>query len=104
MQWEPGVYSLTEQVSDVPSPYTSRLRSQGSSALGTQGRAVTYGRGRPDLVPAMLRWIPAAAVLVALLAVSPLWPWSRGWGWAPAGMVAVTLVTIVLFTLSIAPA
>ena len=51
-----------------------------------------------------MRWIPLVAVLVALALVVPLWPWSRGWTWAPAGMVAVTLVTILLFTLSVTPA
>lgn len=51
-----------------------------------------------------MRWLPSIAVLLALLVVAPLWPWSRGWGWAPAGMVGVTLASIVLFTLSFAPA
>lgn len=50
-----------------------------------------------------MRWLPTVAVLVALVLVSPWWPWSRGWGWTPAGMVAVTLATIVLFTLSVTP-
>ncbi len=50
-----------------------------------------------------MRWLPTIVVLLALLAVSPRWPWSRGWGWAPAGMVGVTLATIVLFTLSVDP-
>lgn len=51
-----------------------------------------------------MRWLPAVVVLVAVVLVSPIWPWSRGWGWVPAGMVGVTLATIVAFTLSVAPA
>lgn len=51
-----------------------------------------------------MRWLPTVAVLVALVLVAPWWPWSQGWGWTPAGMVAVTLATIVLFTLTVAPA
>lgn len=43
------------------------------------------------------------AVAVMLVLVMPLWPWSRGWGWVPAGMVAVTLGTIALFTWSVVP-
>ena len=43
------------------------------------------------------------AVVATLVLVLPLWPWSRGWGWVPAAMVGVTLATIVLFTLSVAP-
>lgn len=51
-----------------------------------------------------MRWIPSIVVVVTLVAVAPLWPWSRGWTWAPAAMVGVTAVTILLFTLSVAPA
>lgn len=51
-----------------------------------------------------MRWLPTVVVFLALLLVSPFWPWSRGWGWTPAGMVGVTLATIVLFTLSVVPA
>jgi len=51
-----------------------------------------------------VRWLPTIAVLITLVLVAPLWPWSRGWGWTPAGMVTVTLATIVLFTVSVAPA
>lgn len=43
-------------------------------------------------------------VVVAMVLVAPLWPWSRGWGWTPVGMVGVVLATIVVFTLSVAPA
>lgn len=50
-----------------------------------------------------VRWLPALGVVAILVLVAPLWPWSRGWGWVPAGMVAITLATIVLFTLSLAP-
>lgn len=45
------------------------------------------------------------AVLAALtLFVAPLWPWSRGWTWAPAGMLAMGLASLVLFSLSVVPA
>jgi hypothetical protein len=44
-------------------------------------------------------------VLIGLLAVGalPIWPWSRGWGWAPFGIVAIGLATLVLFRLAIVP-
>ena len=51
----------------------------------------------------IVRWLPSLFVFVALVLAAPLWPWSRGWGWTPAAMVGVTLMTIVLFTLSVAP-
>ncbi len=45
------------------------------------------------------------AVLAALtLFVAPLWPWSRGWTWAPAGMLAMGLASLVLFSLNVVPA
>jgi len=44
------------------------------------------------------------AVVIAFVVVVPLWPWSRGWGWVPAGMVGVILTTILLFTYSFLPA
>lgn len=51
----------------------------------------------------MWRWVPSLVILVALLAVLPYWRHSRSWGYTPAGMVAVILATVVLFTLSIEP-
>lgn len=44
-------------------------------------------------------------VLIGLLAVGalPLWPWSRGWGWAPFGIVAIGLATLLLFRYSVVP-
>lgn len=33
--------------------------------------------------------IPSIVVAVVLLLAMPLWPWSRGWGWIPTGMVGV---------------
>lgn len=51
----------------------------------------------------VLRWTPLVAVLLVAVLVAPLWRWSRGWGWTPAGMVAVIAGTIALFTLSVTP-
>jgi hypothetical protein len=44
-------------------------------------------------------------VLSALIVfVAPLWPWSRGWTWAPAGMLAMGLAGVVLFSFTVVPA
>jgi len=40
--------------------------------------------------------------LMAIL-VAPVWRWSRGWGWAPFGMLAMGLVTLIVFSLTVAP-
>jgi hypothetical protein len=45
----------------------------------------------------------AAVVAVLMALVAPLWPWSRGWSWAPAGMFAMGLATILLFSYAIVP-
>jgi hypothetical protein len=46
-----------------------------------------------------------SAILIALVLVFvlPVWPWSRGWGWAPAGIVAMGLGTMIVFSLSVVP-
>lgn len=40
--------------------------------------------------------------LFAILA-APVWRWSRGWGWAPFGMLAMGLATMIIFSLTVAP-
>ena len=52
----------------------------------------------------VLAYLPGIVVLVALVLVLPLWPWSRGWGYVPAAMVGVVLGSIVLFTFAFVPA
>lgn len=42
-------------------------------------------------------YLPLALVGLLLLLVLPVFPWSRGWGWAPAGMVGVVLLTLLVF-------
>jgi hypothetical protein len=48
--------------------------------------------------------IPALILAVLVVAAAPLWPWSRGWTWAPAGMLAMGLATLLLFSYSVVPA
>lgn len=42
-------------------------------------------------------------IVIGLLGVGalPVWPWSKGWGWAPFAIVAIGFVTLLLFRLSI---
>ncbi|MFT5222005.1 MAG: hypothetical protein ACI867_000302 [Glaciecola sp.] len=48
-------------------------------------------------------YAPAIIVAVVLLLTVPLWPWSKGWSWIPAAMIAmiaaivwfVTVVTVL---------
>jgi hypothetical protein len=45
-----------------------------------------------------------AIVAAMTVFVAPLWPWSRGWTWAPAGMLAMGLVTMLVFASTVVPA
>jgi hypothetical protein len=44
-------------------------------------------------------------ILIGLLMVGavPIWPWSKGWGWAPFGIVAIGFATLLLFRFSVVP-
>ncbi len=51
---------------------------------------------------------PVTTVTTALfgllaIGVAPLWPWSKGWSWAPFGMILMGLLTFVIFSLSVVP-
>ncbi len=50
----------------------------------------------PNLVPMVL-------VGLLVLGALPFWPWSKGWGWAPAGILGMGLATLVLFQLAVLP-
>jgi hypothetical protein len=47
---------------------------------------------------------PVAIIAFLTVFVAPLWPWSRGWTWAPAGMLAMGLATMVMFAFTVIPA
>lgn len=51
----------------------------------------------------MQNLVPAIILAVVVLFVAPLWPWSRGWGWPPAGILAIGLVTLLLFSWAVVP-
>jgi len=47
--------------------------------------------------------VPAVIVALLMVAAMPLWPWSKGWGWAPAGILAMGLATILVFSWTVVP-
>ncbi len=49
-------------------------------------------------------FVPAVVLATLLILAAPLWSWSRGWGWAPAGMIAIGLVTLIAFSFAVIPA
>jgi hypothetical protein len=45
---------------------------------------------------AVLATILLIVVILLLLGAVPAWPYSRGWGYGPSGILAVVLVIILL--------
>ncbi len=52
----------------------------------------------------MIPVLQVTIVAALTVFVAPLWPWSRGWTWAPAGMLAMGLAGILLFSATVVPA
>jgi hypothetical protein len=52
----------------------------------------------------MLQVVPTVLLGLLVIAALPVWSWSRGWGWAPAAMLAMGLVTLVVFSFTVSPA
>ena len=47
----------------------------------------------------MLGTILLVVLILLLLGAIPSWPYSRGWGYAPSGIVGVILVVVVILLL-----
>ena len=47
--------------------------------------------------------LPLILLALLMVAAAPLWPWSRGWGWPIAGMLAMGLATYALFQFAVVP-
>lgn len=45
----------------------------------------------------MLRTILIILLILALLGAFPAWPYSRGWGYAPSGVLLVVVILALLF-------
>jgi len=51
----------------------------------------------------VIQVVPTVLLALLVIAVMPIWPYSRGWGWPPAGILGMGLATMVLFSLTVAP-
>jgi hypothetical protein len=51
----------------------------------------------------VIQVVPTVLLALLVIAVMPVWPYSRGWGWPPAGILGMGLATMVLFSLTVAP-
>jgi hypothetical protein len=48
----------------------------------------------------MLFWILIILLVVLLVAAVPTWPYSSGWGYSPAGVLAVILLVLLVLWLT----
>jgi hypothetical protein len=48
----------------------------------------------------MLGWILVIVLLLLLLGAMPAWPYSRGWGYGPSGILGLLLVIILILALT----
>lgn len=44
----------------------------------------------------MLFWILLIVLIIAIVGAFPAWPYSRGWGYYPSGIVAALLIILLL--------
>jgi hypothetical protein len=51
----------------------------------------------------VLQVVPTVLLGLLVILALPVWNWSRGWGWAPAGMLAMGLGSLVLFSFTVTP-
>lgn len=46
-----------------------------------------------------MSWIVLLIVLLLLLGALPSWPYSRGWGYYPSGLLGLILIVILVLAL-----
>jgi hypothetical protein len=63
------------------------------------------GRPTPPMTTGseVVQIVPTVLLALLVIFVMPVWPHSRGWGWPPAGILAMGLATLVLFSLTVVP-
>lgn len=47
----------------------------------------------------MLAWILLIVLILLLLGALPSWPYSRGWGYGPSGILGLLLVVLIVLWL-----
>ena len=48
----------------------------------------------------MLSTILLVVIILALIGVLPAWPHSRGWGYAPSGVLTLVVIVLLVLVLS----
>ncbi len=47
----------------------------------------------------MLGWILLIVLIILLLGAVPAWPYSRGWGYYPSGILGLLLIVVLVLLL-----
>ncbi len=47
----------------------------------------------------MIGWILLLLLIVLLIAAVPAWPYSRGWGYFPSGILGLLVIVIIVLLL-----
>jgi len=76
----------------------SHARHRGACEL--QGRPAIVRRAHPPVEVCMaLSTILLIVLVLLLIGAVPSWPYSRGWGYGPSGILGVILVVVVVLAL-----
>jgi len=54
----------------------------------------------PFMGAAMLSTILVVVLILLLLGAIPSWPYSRGWGYGPSGILGIVLIVILILALT----
>ena len=79
----------------IATPPQRRGTKQGNQIVGLALIRQTNARRRD-----MLGTILLIILILLLLGAIPAWPYSRGWGYAPGGLISVVLIIVVVLLLT----
>jgi hypothetical protein len=68
-------------------------------SLGTPWRPGLLNR-HPTMGATMLTTILIVLLILLLLGAIPSWPYSRGWGYGPSGILGIVLIVILILALT----
>jgi Protein of unknown function (DUF3309) len=55
---------------------------------------------RPMMGAAMLTTVLIVLLILLLIGAIPSWPYSRGWGYGPSGILGIVLIVVLILALT----
>jgi hypothetical protein len=83
---------------------TAGLRPQGTGAAAVRSQPWPLGRG-PRRIATRRTWhmtlgtILLIILILILIGAVPAWPYSRGWGYYPSGILGTILIIVIILVL-----